>query len=173
MRIIPRIYNGISRASEWSGRTTSFLVPVLVLSIVYDVVARYVFTAPTIWSFALSFMLGATIIAVGMSYVYYHNANVRVDVIYSRLPLKGRVIIDVCLTFLFFLPLISMLTVVWARDTWQAYLIKEVSSETIWHPILWPFKLVITLSFALLLLQGIVTLVRDILSLRRGGVSTW
>lgn len=173
MRLIQRVYNGVGLLSEWSGRIVSFVVAILVLSIVYDVFARYLFNAPTIWSYTLSYMLGASIIAMGMCYVYYHHANVRIDIIYSRLPPKGKLIIDICLTIVFFFPLVLMFTKVWAQDTWQSYVLKEVASESIWYPPLWPFKLVVTIGFVLLLLQGIATFLKDVISLSKGGSEPW
>jgi len=173
MTVIEKIYNRIGMVSEWSGRTVRFLMIVLVLNIVYDVSARYIFNAPTVWSYGLSYMTGTAIIAMGMCYVYYHHANVRIDIIYSRLPPKGKLLIDICLTVVFFFPLVFMLTKVWAQDTWQAYVLKEVSSETIWYPPLWPIKLVVTIGFGLLLLQGIATFLKDVISLAKGGSEPW
>ena len=173
MRAIQKIYNCVSWANERSGRIISFLLIILVLNIVYDVFARYVFNAPTIWSFGLSYMTGTAIIAMGMGYVYYHNANVKIDIVYSRLPPKGRLIVDICFAAFCFLPLVFMLTRVWAQDTWQAYVLQEVAGETIWYPLLWPIKLVVTIGFGLLFLQGVATFLKDILSLAKGGKEPW
>jgi len=173
MTVIEKLYNRIGMISEWSGRTVRFLMIILVLNIVYDVSARYIFNAPTVWSYGLSYMTGTAIIAMGMCYVYYHHANVRIDIIYSRLPPKGKLLIDICLTVVFFFPLVFMLTKVWAQDTWQAYVLKEVSSETIWYPVLWPIKLVVTIGFVLLLLQGIAIFLKDVISLAKGGSEPW
>ncbi|MBA7642631.1 hypothetical protein ES703_50331 [subsurface metagenome] len=173
MRVIQKMYNGIGLVSEWSGRVVMCLVAILIISITYDVFARYLFNAPTIWSYTLSYMLGTTIIAIGLPYVYYHNANVRVDVIYSRLSPKGKLIIDVCLTIFFFFPLIFMLTKVFGQDAWRAYLTGEVATESIWYPPFWPFKLVVALGFGLLFLQGIATFLKDVISLTKGGNAPW
>jgi len=173
MRLIQKIYNGIGLVSEWSGRVVMFAVATLVVSICYDVFARYLFNAPTIWSYTLSYMLGTTIIALGMPYVYYHNANVRVDVIYSKLSPKGRLVLNVILTIFFFFPLIFMLTKVFGQDAWRAYVTHELATETVWYPPFWPFKLVVTLAFVLLFLQGITTFVKDVTSLAKGGNKPW
>jgi TRAP-type mannitol/chloroaromatic compound transport system permease small subunit len=173
MRVIQKIYNGIGLVSEWSGRVVMFLVIVLIVSIAYDVFMRYLLNAPTIWSYTLSYMLGTTIIALGLPYVYYHNANVRIDIIYSRLSPRGRLILDVILTVVLFFPLIFLLIRVFGQDTWEAYLCREVATESIWYPILWPFKMVVTLGFVLLFLQGIATFIRDVTSLAKGGNKPW
>jgi len=169
MRVLKKIGDGIGVVSEWSGRIAMFLVIVLIVSIAYDVFARYLFNAPTIWSYTFSYMLGTAIIAIGLPYVYYHNANVRVDVIYSKLPPRGRLILDVVLTILLFFPMVFLLIKVFGEDLWQAYLCGEVATDSIWYPILWPFKLVVTLGFVLLFLQGIVTFIGDLGRLVKGG----
>ncbi|MBA7708593.1 hypothetical protein ES703_117495 [subsurface metagenome] len=117
MIVLRKIYDVIGLISERAGRAVSVLIVVLIVSIVYEVFCRYALNAPTMWSYTVSYMVGTTIIAIGMCYVYYHNANVRVDVIYSRLPLKGRLLIDTVLTVVFFFPLVFMLTKVWVEDT--------------------------------------------------------
>jgi len=169
MRVLKKICDGIGVVSEWSGRVVMFLVVMLIVSIAYDVFARYLFNSPTVWSYTLSYMLGTSIIAIGLPYVYYHNANVRVDVIYSKLPPRGRLILDVVLTIFLFFPMVFLLIKVFGEDLWQAYLCGEVATDSIWYPILWPFKLVVTLGFVLLFLQGIATFIRDLERLFKGG----
>jgi len=169
MRVLKKMCDGIGVVSEWSGRVVMFLVIVLIVSIAYDVFARYLFNAPTVWSYTLSYMLGTAIIAIGLPYVYYHNANVRVDVIYSKLPPRGRLILDVVLTILLFFPMVFLLIKVFGEDLWQAYLCGEVATDSIWYPILWPFKLVITLGLVFLFLQGIATFIGNLQRLFKGG----
>lgn len=169
MRVLKKICDGIGVVSEWSGRVVMFLVVVLIVSIAYDVFARYLFNSPTVWSYTLSYMLGTSIIAIGLPYVYYHNANVRVDVIYCKLPPRGRLILDVVLTIFLFFPMVFLLIKVFGEDLWQAYLCGEVATDSIWYPILWPFKLVVTLGFVLLFLQGIATFIGDLEHLFKGG----
>ena len=74
MRILKRLCTIVGSMSEWSGRVVMFLVLVLVASITYDVVMRYVFDAPTIWSYSFSYMLGTSIVAMGMPYVHHRGA---------------------------------------------------------------------------------------------------
>jgi len=171
--VLRKFYEGVSWISETSGRLVSYLLVLLVLNIVYDVFARFVFNAPTIWSYMLSCMTGTAIISLGMCYVLYHNANVRVDIFYARLPLKAKLIVDLVVTAFVFFPLTFMLTRVWAIDAWHSWVIKEISAETIWYPPLWPIKTIITIGFALLFLQGVAIFVRDLVWFRRGGERPW
>jgi len=173
MHILKKFYHYVGLASEWSGRVVMVAVAVLIVTITYDVFMRYVFNDPTRWSYTLSYMLGTAVIALGLPYVYYRNSNVRVDVVYSKLSPVGKLIVDICLTILFFFPLIFMLTKVFGQDAWQAYVTGEIATESVWYPLFWPFKTVVFLGFLLLFLQGITTFMRDVISLSKGGKEPW
>lgn len=169
MIVIQKIYDGISLASEWSGRAVRWLLIPLIISIAYDVFMRYVLNSPTIWSFTLSYMLGATVIVIGFAYVHFHRGHVTVDLIYSRFPTKVKLIIDVFFTTVFFLPLFFMLTVVSIKHAWWSYSVNEIATESVWYPIIWPFKIVFALGFLLLFLQGVANFMKDVAALVKGG----
>jgi TRAP-type mannitol/chloroaromatic compound transport system permease small subunit len=173
MTFLKRVYEIVGRVSEWSGRIVSVAVAVLIVTVCYDVFMRYVFNAPTYWSYELSYMLGTAVIALGLPYVHYHGSHIRVDLIYSRLPLKGRLVLDIALTLVLFYPLVIMWTKVFGTNAWQSFVTHEISYDSMWYPVLWPFKFVIFLGFLLLLIQGTATLARDIAALAKGGEQPW
>ncbi len=173
MTAVRRIYEGVGTVSEWSGRIASIAVPILIVTITFDVFMRYVFNRPTDWSFELSYMLGTTIIALGLPYVHYHSANVRVDIIYSRLAPTVRLGLDVVLTIFLFFPLVFMWTQVFGANAWKSFLTHEISYQSLWYPTLWPFKMIIVLGFFLLLVQGAATFLRDVAALSKGGHAPW
>jgi TRAP-type mannitol/chloroaromatic compound transport system permease small subunit len=173
MKIIQKIYNGIGLLSEWSGRAVRWLLVPLIISIAYDVFMRYVFNAPTIWSFELSYMLGATLIMVGFAYVLYHRGHVSVDLIYSKFPRKVQLIIDIVLTVIFFFPLFFMLTKVSVEHAFWSCSVNETATESVWYPIIWPFKIAVALGFALLFLQGVANFLKDVMALIQGGGEPW
>lgn len=173
MTLLKRIYDTVGTISEWSGRIVSVAVPVLIVTICYDVLRRYLFNSPTVWSFELSYMLGTAIIALGLPYVHYHSSHVRVDVVYSRLSARGKLILDIVLTIALFFPLAVIWTRIFGANTWQSFVTGEISYDSMWYPHLWPFKLVVTIGFFLLLIQGAATFMRDILALMRGGEQPW
>jgi TRAP-type mannitol/chloroaromatic compound transport system permease small subunit len=173
MKTIQKIYNGISLLSEWSGKTARWLIVPLIVSIAYDVFMRYVFNAPTIWSFSLSYMLGATLIMIGFAYVLYHRGHVSVDLIYSKLPTKVKLIIDIVFTVIFFFPLFFMLTKVSIEHAFWSCSVNEIDTESVWFPIIWPFKIAVALGFGLLFLQGVANFLKDVMALIRGGSEPW
>jgi TRAP-type mannitol/chloroaromatic compound transport system permease small subunit len=173
MRILKKLCMLIGSVSEWSGRLVMFLVLVLIASITYDVVMRYLFNAPTIWSYSFSYMVGTSIVALGMPYVHARGGNVRVDILYSRLSSKTRLVLDVVLSVLLFFTSAIAFVVMFTQDAWQALVTHEVATDTAWYPVLWPFKAIVAIGFVLLLAQGSANFARDVVALRHGGEQPW
>jgi len=155
----------IDAVSEWSGRIVSYLVFALMFAITYEVVMRYLFRSPTVWSYDLSYMLGGTLMAIGGAYVLKQGGHVRVDIIYLRLSERSRIIIDLVFACLLFLPM--MLVLFWngAEHAWVAWITDERSSVGHWHPPMYPFRAIAAIAILLLLLQGFSWVVRNVLNL--------
>ena len=75
-------------------RTASICVPLLVLTLVYEVIARYVFNAPTLWSYDTSYFLNSILVMMGAGYTLSRRGHIAVDVIYTLLPPRGRAAFD-------------------------------------------------------------------------------
>ena len=173
MKFIQKISNGIGLLSEWAGRTVMWLLIALIVVIALDVFARYLFNMPSTWSFPISYMTGAILVALGLCYVHLHQGMVRVDVIYTRFSPKTKLLVDIVFAIVFLLPLAATLAILFGADTYNAYLTNEKACETTWYPIVWPYKAVVTIGFGLLFLQGIGTLLKDIAGLTKGGKEPW
>ncbi len=159
--------------SERIAKIISWLVALLVISISYDVFMRYLFNAPTIWSYALSYMMGAALSALGLAYVHSVGGNVRVDIIYNKFSPKVKLIIDLFFTIIFFFPLYGFLAYNFGVNTWNAFVIKRYDINSIWYPVVWPYMTAITLGFALLFVQGIAIFLKDMRTLIKGGKEPW
>ncbi len=166
-------YNGITSNSERIAKIASWLVILLTVSICYDVFMRYLFNAPTNWSYALSYMMGAALSTFGLAYVHSVGGNVRVDVIYTKLPLKVRLLIDLVFTIIFFFPLYGLLAYYFGAYTWEAFVVKKYDINSIWYPVVWPYMTAITIGFILLCVQGVATFLRDLRSFMKGGAEPW
>ena len=167
MKVIKNLYYGIGLISGWSASVAKWVIPMLIIVVTYEVVARYLFNAPTIWVFDVSSMLYATVVALGFAYVCYHRGNVRVDVIYNKFPVKVKLIIDVVFTLIFFFPVCFVLAVAFSRDALYAYQISEISITACFYPLTWPYKTLVALGFVLLFLQGITIFLKDVIVLGR------
>ena len=107
--MLERVLTTIDSISERSGHVFMWLSLALIIAISYEVGSRYLFSSPTQWSYDLSYMLGGSLMVLGGAYTLLHEGHVRVDVIYSKLSTKGKMILDVTLLVLFFFPLLLVL----------------------------------------------------------------
>ncbi len=168
MNSVQRILVKADWISLWCGKAVSVAVFAMVLIIAYDVFLRYLFRAPTIWQYDISYMLGGSVILMGAGYVHMKRRHVRVDIIYNKFPPRVRLFFDVLFTLIFFFPLITGLFLVAAGHAIEAYEIKEFSEVGFWRPLMWPFRTVLTIGLGVLLLQGVANFIRDIFLLVRG-----
>ncbi len=150
----------IDNLVRWTGEFSSYWAVLAVFAFYYEVVGRYVFNSPTNWVHESMFlMFGAQYMLAG-AYAYRDETHVRVDIVYSKLPVRGRAICDVITSAFFFLFAGTMLVTGW-RFASDAMAVGE-SSFTEWGIQYWPVKLAIPIGAALLLLQGLSRLLRDI-----------
>ena len=173
MNIIDKLYDSMSSLSGWVSKTARWLIIVIIAIIVFDVFMRYVLNSPTIWAWNLSYMLGACFIALGLSYTYDKDGNIRIDLIYSRLSAKKKLIIDVVFTLIIFFPLIFMLTINLFKEAWFSFVTGHVDIASIWYPKTWPFKTVVAIGFGFLSLQGIATFLKSLMTLIKTEDNTW
>ncbi len=162
------ILRGLDFLVERIGRVTSWLVVLLILTMTYEVVSRYVFDNPTLWSFDITYMLGAVFFLFSASYVLLHGGHVRVDLFYTRFSAKTKSIIDIVFIPMFFFTAYSILTQQAWRAAFRALEVGETSMSGIWEPTTVPLRFIIALGFSLLLLQGIFWFLREIISLKSG-----
>ena len=166
MAILRAITSNIDAINEWVGRVSSILLLPLVITVTYEVVARYVFNNPTVWSSELSeFLFGSYALVLG-GYALLHGTHIKMDIIYNRFPPRRKAIIDSITVLLFFL---FMSVAVW--QGWE-YALRAVQinehSRSFWSPPTYHVKLLIPLGFALLLLQGVAKFIRDMVFLIHG-----
>jgi TRAP-type mannitol/chloroaromatic compound transport system permease small subunit len=157
----------IDWASDKSGEVFSSMGMLLILAMCYEVLMRYVFNDPQIWAMELPMMLGGVFYAMGWGYVHRRGAHTRVDIIYSNLPKRGRLVIDVIGFLFLFAPVMLILCTTSLTMTIRSWRLNEVMQESYWYPPIAPIRLAIFLGFALLLLQGVTQFFRDIADLLR------
>jgi TRAP-type mannitol/chloroaromatic compound transport system permease small subunit len=156
-----RAIASIDRFSERIGAAVAWLTVPLVVAVAWEVVARYVFAAPTLWSFDITYMLYGAMFMLGAAYALRTGAHVRTDFFPERWSWRTRGIIDAVAYVAFFFPGIALFLWVGWNEAWYAYDIGETSEQTPWRPLLWPLKATIPLAAALLLLQGISELAKS------------
>ncbi|MCX7902765.1 MAG: TRAP transporter small permease subunit, partial [Burkholderiaceae bacterium] len=158
----------VDKVSTFVGHFFSWLIVALMLHVTWEVFARYVLSAPRAWAFDAMIMMYGTLFMMAGAYTLAKNGHVRGDVLYGFLAPRTQAAIDLTLYIVFFLPGVIALTYAgyfYAADSWA---IGERSNITADGPPIYPFKTVIPLAGAVLLLQGLVEIVRCVICLRQG-----
>ena len=158
----------IDKFTDRTGTWIAWLNVPLVAVVAYEVIARYVFNAPTIWSFDLTYMFYGTIFMLGAAFALHKGAHIRTDFFYEKWSVKTKGIIDATSYIVFFFPSIVMLLWISGGEAWYAFDIKETSEQTPWRPILWPYMSVVPLTCVFLLIQGVSELIKSFYAARMG-----
>ena len=163
-----RLVNAIDRFTDTTGTWVAWLNVPLVLAVSYEVIARYAFNSPTIWSFDVTYMLYGTIFMLGAAFALHKGAHIRTDFFFEKWSTRTKGMIDSVAYIAFFFPsLIVFFFVSWSEG-WYSFTIGETSEQTPWRPILWPFKMVVPLAILLLLIQGVSELLKSLHAARTG-----
>ena len=163
-----RLVRMIDKFTDTTGVWVAWLNVPLVAAVAWEVIARYAFNAPTIWSYDVTYMLYSAIFMLGCAYALHKGAHIRTDFFYEKWSDRTRGYVDSISYIVFFFPSIIMLMAASWSEAWYAYTINETSEQTNWRPLLWPFKAVVPLTCAMLLLQGVSELIKSFYAARTG-----
>jgi len=161
-----RFTGWIDTLNGFVGEFVSYWGVIAVFVYYYEVVARYVFNSPTNWVHESMFLMFGMQYMLSGAYGYRGDSHVRVDILYARLSPRGRAACDVFTSIFFFIFTITMLVTGW-RFAMDSIGFDE-RSFTEWEVQYWPVKLMIPLGAALIILQGIARLAKDIALLVSG-----
>jgi TRAP-type mannitol/chloroaromatic compound transport system permease small subunit len=158
----------IDKFTDWTGTAVSWLSVPLVAAVAFEVTARYLFNAPTIWVYDVTYMLYGTLFMLGAAYALHKGAHIRTDLFWEQFSVRRKGWIDTLSYVLFFFPGLTLLLIISTDEALYAWRINELSDQTPWRPILWPFKAVVPLACLLLLIQGVSELLKSLYMARTG-----
>ena len=156
----------IDRFTERSAALIAWLMMPMLAVVGWEVVARYAFDAPTTWAYETLYMLYAALFMLGAAYALRTGAHVRTDFFWEKFPPRTRAAIDAVAYVALFFPGMLLFLVAGLEATLGAFAIDERSAETSWFPPLWPLKALVPASAALLLVQGVSELLKNLNILR-------
>ncbi|MFC3102960.1 TRAP transporter small permease subunit [Salinisphaera aquimarina] len=156
----------VDRLSTIIGEFVAWWAVLAVFAYYYEVIARYVFNSPTNWVHESMFLMFGMQYLLSGAFALREGSHVRVDVLYNYLPLRSRAVMDVVTSVFFFIFTGTLLCTGWIFFH-DAFEVREVSF-TEWGIQYWPVKFALPLGAALILLQGLADLIRNIALLRRG-----
>ena len=95
----------IDTFTDLTGSLIAWLSVPLVVAVAYEVFARYLFNAPTIWSFDLTYMLYGALFMLGAAYALHKGAHIRTDFFWENVLDRARKgLIDSISYVVFFFP---------------------------------------------------------------------
>ncbi|MBU0925808.1 TRAP transporter small permease [bacterium] len=140
------------------GIGASYMMPILAFIVVYEVIARYVFDAPTIWAYDLSLFLFGYIAALGGAYAQQKRAHINVDILYLTVSPKVKNIFNLISYSLgiFFLIIIFYVSI----GKFEEAIEFDFRRQSEWAPAMWHFWVMLCIASTLFIVQ----LVRDMIA---------
>ena len=163
--MLEKISSMIDAFSRKEGEWSALLILPLTSVVIYEVIMRYVFDAPTIWGFELTTFLYGVHFMLGLAYTDVTDGHVKVDIFTARAKLRTQAVLVILANLVIFLPVFSCMTI-WAWKYAITSTVQQELNSTSWAPPVWPIKLIMAVAFSFLLIQGISTVLKAIHSLR-------
>ncbi len=157
----------VDRLSTWLGQLFAWSVVLLTLGISAEVFSRYVLNNPHAWALDAQIMLYGVLFMTAGAYTLAKSGHVRGDVLYGFFQPRTQAWIDLVLYIIFFLPGIVALTYAGSFFFQDSLAITEQTFNADPLPV-YPFKFVVPVAGAFLLLQGIVEIIRCVICIKTG-----
>lgn len=145
----------IDRAIKYLGYFTAFVLSLLVLLVVYDALARYLFSSGSVALQELEWHLFDVVILLGIAYALREDAHVRVDIFYASFSQKTKALLGVISSLFFILPFSLLLVYIGVDFVSMSFTQNEASSDPGGLGYRFLVKSLLPLSFAFLVLQSI------------------
>ncbi len=158
----------VDKLSTWLGQFSAYSIAVLTVVICWEVGSRYLFNAPHDWVFDVTYMLYGVLFMMAGAYTLSKNGHVRGDVLYGFFSPRTQAALDLALYIIFFIPGIVALVYAGISFASESIAINEHTTQTANGPPIWPFKMIIPIAGALLLLQGFVEIIRCVICIKTG-----
>lgn len=146
------LIRGIDRLTGSVGVFAALLIVPLILATSYEVFARYLFGAPTVWAYEIGYTLTGSHFLLAMAFTLREGQHIRIDIFSGTFSLRTRALIDLA-CYAVVLPLMCWLTYALAGYLWSGYENGERSGQSALNMPVWPFRLVFVVAFVLLALQ--------------------
>ena len=146
---------GIDKLNHYVGRLVSWMLVPIIFAMIYEVVARYAFTAPTVWAYDISRMFYGAMFVLGAAYGLSKGVHIRSDFIYRNWAVRNQGRVDATLYLLLFFP--SMILLLWVSFDWAwTTIIRGARGmDTAFAPLLGPVRSALPIGILLLIIQGV------------------
>ncbi len=166
VRRIVDIYLRITdRLAGAAAALAMLLVAAMICTVLYEITARHVFNAPTIWAFDVGYMLNGSLFMLGAAYTLRQDAHVRIDFVLERLPRRLCDAMQAAFYLLVFAPVLGLATAFAIGRARRAFERGTLENASAWEPLVWPFLAALSLGMTLLVLQTVAEGLRHLLAL--------
>ena len=163
-----RLSRVLDPVAIWSGKAAAWLILPMVGALTYEVAARYLFNAPTVWAYDMTFMLYGSFFMLGAAFTLQRKGHIRTDSLYANWSPRRQALTDAFCYVLMFFPFVAIF--LWAGWGYfvKAFVTDERFVSSPWMALTWPFKMVMPLTGLLLAIQGVSELCKCMHTLQTG-----
>ena len=147
--------------SKWVGNIVCWITIPLILGMVYEVFARKLFLAPTIWAYDMSRFLYGALFMLGAGYALSKGVHIRADFLYRNFKTKTQGLIDFWLYLIFYFPGLIVFFYMTLGFVQESIMRGERGMDTTWMPYMWPIKSCLLIGIIFLLIQGVSELLKS------------
>jgi TRAP-type mannitol/chloroaromatic compound transport system permease small subunit len=158
----------IDKFSKWVGNVVCWILMPLIFAMTYEVLARKLFLAPTIWAYDISRFLYGALFMLGAAYALSKGVHIRADFLYRNFKTKNQGKIDFWLYLLFYFPGLLVFLYMTIGFVGESIQRGEKGMDTTWMPYMWPIKSCLLIGIIFLLIQGVSELFKSYWAATRG-----
>ncbi len=152
----------------WIGRAFAWGIFILTAAVMYEVIMRYFFNAPTLWAFDFTIQMYGAVFMMGGASAMSTKTHVKADMYYNKLSEKGQAILDLILFICFYAPGVFALTYAGYFYAKKAWIVHETSWNSPAQIQVYFSKSLIPIAGLLLIIIGISEIFRCIICIKTG-----
>ena len=158
----------IDKFSKIVGNIVCWILIPLIFAMTYEVLARKLFLAPTIWAYDISRFLYGALFMLGAGYALSRGVHIRADFLYRNFKTKTQGLIDFWLYLLFYFPGLIVFLYMTIGFVGESIQRGERGMDTTWMPYMWPIKTCLLIGIIFLIIQGISELFKSYWAEKKG-----
>ena len=158
----------IDKFSKWIGNIVCWILIPLIFAMTYEVFARKLFHAPTIWAYDISRFLYGALFMLGAAYALSKGVHIRADFLYRNFKVKTQGRVDFWLYLLFYFPGLLVFFYMTTGFVQESIMRSERGMDTTWMPYMWPIKSCLWVGIIFLLIQGVSELLKSYYAATKG-----
>jgi TRAP-type mannitol/chloroaromatic compound transport system permease small subunit len=150
------------------GNVVCWIIIPLTFTMVYEVLARKLFNAPTMWAYDMSRFFYGALFMLGAGYALSKGVHIRADFLYRNFKTKTQGKVDFWLYLVFYFPGLSVFLYMTTIFLQESIMRGEKGMDTAWMPYMWPIKSCLWFGIVFLLVQGISELFKSYWAATKG-----